>query len=121
MKYYEVNMTIEPCSQDAQDLLAALAGEAGFETFEETAEGLKGYVQQSLFDEETLKSLLDGFPIEFSSCPVCRHVMAVFVPYAAIISRPSHQPPVPAVFRRVLSSTDTDFSSYTVPSFPEVF
>ena len=64
MKYYEVNMTIEPCSQDAQDLLAALAGEAGFETFEETAEGLKGYVQQSLFDEETLKSLLDGFPIE---------------------------------------------------------
>ena len=64
MKYYEVNMTIEPCSQDAQDLLAALAGDAGFETFEETAEGLKGYVPQSLFDEETLKSLLDGFPIE---------------------------------------------------------
>ncbi len=64
MKYYEVNMTIEPCSQDAQDLLAALAGEAGFETFEETETGLKGYVQQALFDEETLKSVLDGFPID---------------------------------------------------------
>lgn len=64
MKYFEVNMTIEPCSQDAQDLLAALAGEAGFETFEETADGLKGYVQQALFDEETLKSLLAVFPIE---------------------------------------------------------
>ena len=57
-------MTIEPCSQDAQDLLAALAGEAGFETFEETETGLKGYVQQALFDEETLKSVLAGFPIE---------------------------------------------------------
>ena len=64
MKYFEVNMTFEPCSQDAQDLLAALAGEAGFETFEETADGLKGYVQQALFDEETLKSILAGFPIE---------------------------------------------------------
>ena len=64
MKYFEVNMTIEPCSQDAQDLLAALAGEAGFETFEETTGGLKGYVQQALFDEETLKSVLDVFPID---------------------------------------------------------
>ena len=64
MKYFEINMTIEPCSQDAQDLLAALAGEAGFETFEETETGLKGYVQQALFDEETLKSVLTGFPIE---------------------------------------------------------
>ena len=64
MKYFEVNMTIEPCTQDAQDLLAALAGEAGFETFEETTDGLKGYVQQALFDEEALKSVLDGFPID---------------------------------------------------------
>ena len=64
MKYYEINMTIEPCSQDAQDLLAALTAEAGMETFEETDTGLKGYVQQALFDEDTLKSVLAGFPIE---------------------------------------------------------
>ena len=57
-------MTIEPCSQDAQDLLAALTAEAGFETYEETETGLKGYVQQALFNEETLKSVLAGFPIE---------------------------------------------------------
>ena len=64
MKYYEVNFTIAPCSQDAQDILSALAGEAGFETFEETATGLKGYVQQVLFDEETLQAVLEGFPFE---------------------------------------------------------
>jgi len=64
MKYYEVNFTIAPCSQDAQDILSALAGEAGFETFEETATGLKGYVQQVLFDENALKLALEGFPFE---------------------------------------------------------
>ena len=64
MKYYEVDFTMTPCSQDAQDILSALAGEAGFETFEETPTGLKGYVQQALFDEAALKLVLEGFPFE---------------------------------------------------------
>lgn len=64
MKYFEVSFTIEPCSQDAQDLLSALAGEAGFETFEETADGLTGYVQQSLFDQPALDAALEGFPFD---------------------------------------------------------
>ena len=64
MKYYEVNFNMTPCTQDAQDILSALAGEAGFETFEETATGLKGYVQQALFDEDALKLVLEGFPFE---------------------------------------------------------
>lgn len=64
MKYYEVDFTMKPCTQDAQDILSALAGEAGFETFEETATGLKGYVQQALFDEDTLQQVLEEFPFE---------------------------------------------------------
>ena len=64
MKYYEVVFNLMPCSQDAQDILSAMAGEAGFETFEETATGLKGYVQQALFDEDALQQVLDGFPFE---------------------------------------------------------
>lgn len=64
MKYYEVNMTIEPCSQDAQDLLAALTGEAGMETFEETETGLKGYAQQQLLDEDALQMAIQQFPFE---------------------------------------------------------
>ena len=59
MKYFEANFTITPFSQDAADVLAAIAGEAGFETFEETETGLKGYVQQSMFDEAMLKALLE--------------------------------------------------------------
>ena len=64
MKYYEVDFTMTPCTQDAQDILSALAGEAGFETFEETTTGLKAYVQQALFDEDALHFALEGFPFE---------------------------------------------------------
>lgn len=71
MKYYEVNFTIEAPAelmQDARDILSALAGEAGFETFEDTDEGVKGYVQQGLFEEEVLRALIADFPLP--SCAV---------------------------------------------------
>jgi ribosomal protein L11 methyltransferase len=67
MKYFEVDFHItisEELMQDARDILSAMAGEAGFETFEETEEGLKGYVQQSLFEEDALQELTEAFPFE---------------------------------------------------------
>lgn len=67
MKYYEADFTISVPQQlmaDARDILSALAGEAGFETFEETPSGLKGYVQQAIFNRETLNALLADFPFE---------------------------------------------------------
>ena len=64
MKYYEVKFGIVPVNDDARDVLAAMAGEAGFETFEESEEGLTGYVQQELFDEDTLMSVIEDFPFE---------------------------------------------------------
>lgn len=67
MKYFEVEFTISPYSADAADLFASLAGEAGFETFEETETGLKGYVQQALFDEDALRECIEDFPFEGTS------------------------------------------------------
>ena len=64
MKYFEAEFVISPLSPDAIDLLADLAGEAGFESFEETPSGLKGYVQQQLFDPSTLQSALADFPFD---------------------------------------------------------
>ena len=64
MKYFEVAFTLIPYSVDACDVLAALAGEVGFETFMETETGLTGYVQQALFDEPALKEALEDFPFE---------------------------------------------------------
>ena len=63
MKYYEVNFTVSPAGQTARDLLSALAGEAGFETFEDTDSGVTGYVQQQLFDEDVLRQVIDAFPL----------------------------------------------------------
>lgn len=63
MKYYEVKFSVKPLNSDACDLVAAMAGEAGFETFENTDEGMTGYVQQSLFDQQVLDDVLQSFPI----------------------------------------------------------
>ena len=64
MKYFEVAFTLTPYSTDACDVLSALAGEVGFETFMETETGMTGYVQQALFDEPALKAVLEDFPFE---------------------------------------------------------
>ncbi len=64
MKYYEVEFTISPLSQDARDILSAMAGEAGFETFEDSPTGLTGYIQQPLFDASALDSVVSSFPID---------------------------------------------------------
>lgn len=67
MKYYEIDFTIQAptaCMDDARDLVAAFAGEVGFETFEESETGLKGYVQTTLFNKDALDEVLKDFPIE---------------------------------------------------------
>ena len=64
MKYFEADFTIFPYSPDAIDLLADIAGEAGFESFEVTPTGLKGYVQQQLFNPMLLDFGIADFPIE---------------------------------------------------------
>ena len=64
MKYFEAVFTVLPYSPDAIDLLADIAGEAGFESFEVTPTGLKGYVQQQLFNPMSLDYGIADFPIE---------------------------------------------------------
>ena len=71
MKYFEVHFTIEAAGdllQTARDILSAMAGEVGFETFEDTPSGLVGYVQQQLFDRAGLDAITSGFPL--SQCTV---------------------------------------------------
>ena len=66
MKYYEVKFEISAADdlrQSVCDVLSAIAAEAGFETFEETPQGITGYVQQTLFEREVLDALIEGFPL----------------------------------------------------------
>ena len=58
MKYFEVTFTAQPCNEIVTDVLSALAGEIGFESFVECEGGVQAYVQQSLFDENALKETL---------------------------------------------------------------
>lgn len=63
MKYFEVTFSVNPCNETATDILSALTAEIGFESFVECEGGMQAYVQQSLFDEEALKSIIADFPI----------------------------------------------------------
>lgn len=64
MRYYEVKFNITPDSENARDLVAALAGDAGFESFDETADGFKGYVQIENFDKTAFDAELSDFPLK---------------------------------------------------------
>ena len=63
MKYIQVKFTAEPDSQDVRDIIAALAGEEGFESFTDEPDGLVGYCQENLFNEETLGHTLQNLPV----------------------------------------------------------
>lgn len=62
MKYIEVTFSIQPYSTDKADVLAAMAGELGFESFTEYEGGLKAYIQDTLLNEDTLKDIIFDFP-----------------------------------------------------------
>ena len=65
MKYYEVDFSID-CPNDLRadvcDVVAALAGDAGFESFTDTPKGISGYVQQDVFDASLLDDMLTQLP-----------------------------------------------------------
>ncbi|WP_418850804.1 50S ribosomal protein L11 methyltransferase [Prevotella sp.] len=66
MKYYVANFDIECADellQPARELLSAAACEAGFEAFEDTDNGIAGYVQRPLYDKEALDAaIVDYMP-----------------------------------------------------------
>lgn len=63
MKYLEITFQTQPCNETANDIISALAGEIGFESFTEYEKGVKGYIQQSLFSEAKLKEMIREFPL----------------------------------------------------------
>ncbi len=64
MKYYVANFDIECADellQPARELLSAAACEAGFEAFEDTENGIAGYVQRPLYDKEALDAAIADY------------------------------------------------------------
>ena len=63
MKYFEFVFRTHPCTETVNDVLAAVLGEAGFESFMECEGGLTAYIQQSLCDETSIKTAIADFPL----------------------------------------------------------
>lgn len=63
MKYFQVTFIPHPCNETVTDVISALTAEIGFESFVECEGGLDAYIQQSLFDEKSLKQIIADFPI----------------------------------------------------------
>lgn len=66
MKYLEFTFTFEPVTQDVSDLLAAVLGEAGFDSFEgdeNSPSPLRAYVRQDAFSQDALEAALQNFPM----------------------------------------------------------
>lgn len=64
MKYFVANFKIEceaELMQPTRELLSAAACEAGFEAFEDTDDGLLGYVQRPMYDKEALDAAIADY------------------------------------------------------------
>lgn len=62
--YRELRLDLNPCSEDATDVLAAFLADVGYESFVPDHEGLTAYVKAELYDEDALDSAIELFPFE---------------------------------------------------------
>ena len=67
MDYIKVTFRTEDVEEWANDLLASMLGEVGFESFEETSRGIVSYCPAPSFDEEAMKQIVTELPIADAS------------------------------------------------------
>lgn len=75
MRYFEVTFKTTPCTEIVNDVLSALLGEIGFESFVEETDGIKGYIQQPQFNESILKETIKNIPLENTQISYSVHLM----------------------------------------------
>ena len=63
MKYLEFIFTTDPNTEIVKDILCAVLGEAGFESFIEQGHETAAYIQKEKYDEALLKRNLSNFPL----------------------------------------------------------
>ena len=69
MRYIFADITISPYSEVASDILTAMLAEAGYDSFEQTDNGIKAYIRRDDFCQSCLDSTLDDIylpDIEFT-------------------------------------------------------
>lgn len=62
--YYQVRFDLEPCSEDASDLLAGMLAENAYESFVPDETGLTAYVKKEDYDADAVDAVLADFPFD---------------------------------------------------------
>jgi ribosomal protein L11 methyltransferase len=62
--YVELRLTLQPCTADATDVLAALLANAGYESFVPDAEGLTAYIRVDDFAPEAVDTAIASLPFD---------------------------------------------------------
>ena len=73
VQYLYADITVSPYSEATCDVLTAMLGEIGFDSFEMTDTGIKAYIPKELFDEEALRQTLDDIFIPDTTFPYTLH------------------------------------------------
>lgn len=63
MNYIEVTLVPSPMSEETADVLAAVLGPLGFDSFSTESDCLKAYCPMNLFDATALQEVVDEFPL----------------------------------------------------------
>lgn len=75
MKYLYLDFIVSPYSEDACDVLSAMLSEIGFDSFEMSEKGIKAYIQQDQFNEDSLKETLAGIFLQGVSFSYMLHTL----------------------------------------------
>ena len=67
MKYLEFTFQTQPDNETTQDVLTAVLADVGFESFTNDNHELKGYIQASLFNPQSLDDAIRAFPLPDAS------------------------------------------------------
>lgn len=62
--YYKVKFTLAPCLAYECDILAALLADVGFESFEQTADGVDAFVKKELWDKDAVSEVIKLYDFE---------------------------------------------------------
>lgn len=61
--YIDVRISLDPCTEDMTDILAAVLADAGFESFVADPSGLDAYIRADLYDS-SMEQLLNDLPFQ---------------------------------------------------------
>lgn len=72
--YTELRLDINPCSETATDIMAAMLCEYGYESFVPDAKGLTAYIRRELYSPEEVDAVIADFPME---CGITSHAIMI--------------------------------------------